>query len=369
MSRDGDRAPYVDALYDAVVAPEIWPDVLHALARSVNAFGCCIAMEHASETLIAPPVSPDLKEPLEDFMESGWYLRDLRGNRGWPLFRGGHRVLIEHDVSTDDERRHGSYHNEWLRPWDLPWWAAVGFSCEDRLYGLAILRSSRQGPFTSEEAKRLASLQPHLARVAGLAEQLSFRRAETALDVLALIDRAAFLLDARGRIARLNPRAEALIGQDFALRHGVLRAIDRDSDRRLQHLISAVLAPPFPSAAPEEEPVAIRRFGRKPLIVRALPTVGLLSDVLVHTRALLLITDPEARAIPSTDTLRQIFGLTSAEAVMVRRLAAGEALKQAAEALGISVGTARVHLKAIFAKTEIHRQSELISLIQRIGAV
>jgi hypothetical protein len=30
----------VDACYDALVAPETWPDALHSLARSLDAVGC-----------------------------------------------------------------------------------------------------------------------------------------------------------------------------------------------------------------------------------------------------------------------------------------------------------------------------------------
>jgi DNA-binding CsgD family transcriptional regulator len=201
-----------------------------------------------------------------------------------------------------------------------------------------------------------------------IARHVCLRRAEAIVDVLELIDRPAFVLDIAGRVTLLNPLAEALLRNDFMLSHGVLRAVGRDNDAALQRLVSAVLAPPFPSSAAEEQPVAVHRSGRRPLIVRALPTIGLLADVFAHTRALLLVDDLEGAPTPSADTLPSVFGLTKTEARLAGSLAVSHDLAQAAEALEISTGTARNHLKAIFAKTETHRQSELISLIHRISA-
>ena len=44
----------------------------------------------------------------------------------------------------------------------------------------------------------------------------------------------------------------------------------------------------------------------------------------------------------------------------------GDDLVRAASALGISTDTARTQLKAVFAKTETHRQSELVLLASRV---
>lgn len=367
MNQNDHRPRTVDGLYDAAVAPELWPQTLQAIAESLDAVGCCIAIDSATRTLIAPPVSPGVAAPLEDFVESGWYLRDLRGQRGWPIFKSGRHVLLEHDVSTEEERKHGAYHNEWLRPWDLPWWAAVSFSCEERTCALVMLRNSRQGPFSPEEGQRIAELRPHFTRIMQITQQLALCRAGTILDVLELIERPAILLGPQGRVTRFNQKAEALIGGDLSLSHGLLRAVSRESDAALQHLINAVLAPPFPSQSPDEQPVVIRRTGRRPLIIRALPTIGLLSDVFAHTRALLLIDDLAEVLAPSEDILSAVFGLTKAEARIAGSLATGTSLGETATALDIATGTARNHLKAIYTKTDTHRQSELVSLIQRIS--
>ena len=63
--------------------------------------------------------------------------------------------------------------------------------------------------------------------------------------------------------------------------------------------------------------------------------------------------------------LRTIFKLTNAEARLAAHLASGESIEAAAAKLAISPLTVRTQLKAIFTKTNTHRQSELVALLSR----
>lgn len=69
------------------------------------------------------------------------------------------------------------------------------------------------------------------------------------------------------------------------------------------------------------------------------------------------------RTVPSTQMLQERFGLTRAEARIVRRLAEGESIKRIAEELRVSPETARTHAKRAMQKTDTHRQAELVSLV------
>lgn len=147
----------LDRLYDLVLAPQHWPLVLHDLARSVNAVGALIATERGSMTLVGRPVSPDLCDPIDDFVAGGWHLKDFRGRRAWPAARMGRYVQIEHDVSSGEERRKSAYYNEWARPWDIPWWGTVSFPLENHNCALVFLRGSSFGPLAYEEMRSSAS--------------------------------------------------------------------------------------------------------------------------------------------------------------------------------------------------------------------
>ena len=68
-----------------------------------------------------------------------------------------------------------------------------------------------------------------------------------------------------------------------------------------------------------------------------------------------------------SDEIGQAFDLTPAESRLAALLATGTSIASAAERLRISRETARNHLKAIFSKTGVHRQSELVTLVSQLG--
>ena len=78
-----------------------------------------------------------------------------------------------------------------------------------------------------------------------------------------------------------------------------------------------------------------------------------------------MIIDPDAHPRPPDAVLQTCFGLTLSEARLARKLSSGERLETVADQLGIAYQTARNQLKAIFAKTETHRQAELAALLAR----
>jgi DNA-binding CsgD family transcriptional regulator len=68
------------------------------------------------------------------------------------------------------------------------------------------------------------------------------------------------------------------------------------------------------------------------------------------------------RHIPLS-VLRELYGLTAAEARLAIRLFSGESIAVAASATGISTSTVRSHLKHIFEKCDVQSQGELLQLL------
>jgi len=64
--------------------------------------------------------------------------------------------------------------------------------------------------------------------------------------------------------------------------------------------------------------------------------------------------------------LSAAFSLTTAEAKVASMVAAGSSPEEIANELQISRETVRNQIKAIFAKTGTHRQSEFVALISRV---
>jgi DNA-binding CsgD family transcriptional regulator len=63
------------------------------------------------------------------------------------------------------------------------------------------------------------------------------------------------------------------------------------------------------------------------------------------------------------------YGLSASERRLVARLAIGESIKEAAEAVGIKELSARTYMKRVFGKMGIRRQAQLISLLSSQGAL
>lgn len=358
-----DRA--VEACYQASAAPEGWTSALRGLARSLDAVCCSVAREGVGEARLRLPASPEYRDFLTEFVGDGWWRTDHRAARGWPLLRGGGKVLLEHDIATEEERRTLPQYHELYARYDLPWWAVVSFKTDGELWAMPFLRSSKQGPFQRKEAAHLRGLAPHLARILRLATLFAATSARSALDIIGRIGTAAMLVDNVGRIAAINPQAESLLGPDLKLIRGRLVAVDRASDNALQVLLSDMLV--CSKAAPAiEGPVRISRMSGRPLLVDALPVSGLIDDPALDLRSILLLTDPDRGRAPAAERLRAALALTPAEARVAAQIASGRSPRETAASLGLSEETARTTLKRVFAKVGVSRQSELAALVARL---
>ena len=72
-------------------------------------------------------------------------------------------------------------------------------------------------------------------------------------------------------------------------------------------------------------------------------------------------------APPLDEPLRRLFDLTAAEAALGAALHRHGDLQQAAAALGITEGTARTRLQAVFEKTDSHRQADLLRMLDALA--
>jgi DNA-binding CsgD family transcriptional regulator len=306
-----------------------------------------------------------LRDFLSDFVQEGWWLNDHRANRASPLLDRGATVVLEHDIASDEERRSLQYYRELLARHDLPWWAGIGFISDGQRWGMPILRSERQGPFTKAEAAVLSDAAPHFARAVSLAGKLALAQGFGAVEALERMGRSAFTIDATGLIVTANSLAEKSTGGDLIMWRGRLCAADPQSDRRLQTLMARAVSPQPPGTAPPQPVFVARRAGR-PYMVEAFPAKGLIGDVFGRISALVVVTELDTRAKPPDATIRDAFGLTPAEGRLASILAGGEDLRTAADSLGITYETARAHLKAIFGKMQVSRQSELAAVLARM---
>src|SRR5919199_92663 len=168
------------------------------------------------------------------------------------------------------------------------------------------------------------------------------------------------LVDANGRVLRLNEYASRSLGKGLSITQQRLHATHSGSNAILQRLITAMLtAGPRFEVAPGS--VAILRDEGQPLVLRVAPMVGTADPEAV--KAVIMLVDLEDGPELSEELLRGTLGLTPAEARLAQRIACGDSLEEVAERYQVSLGTVRVQLKSIFQKTDTHRQAQLVSLL------
>lgn len=372
-----DLTAAIDTCYDAIIVPERWGDALHGLARALDS--ACIMFyprnpnissadpRNPDKPFMEMPISHDYRELLEEYIKNQWYIGHYRAQRGIPMLDAGRSVVTEHDLATDEERKKLAHYNELYLPFGFPGFAMIGLEVGAEQWAVPLLKGKSQGHFDKEDTKRLEHVAPHLRRMIHLSERLRFDQARASVDVLDQVGAAAMMLDWKGAVVRMNSRAEALVGADLQLRHGTLSATDWFSNQRLHHFVSAVTWQRRVRGDPLPEPILIHRTTGRPLHVDVLHVDNLIADIFHRAYAILIFTDLEASELPSQQDLRRCFGLTPAESRLALGLAAGSDLAEVADELTITRETARSTLRAIFAKTETHRQSELVLLLSRLG--
>lgn len=173
-----------------------------------------------------------------------------------------------------------------------------------------------------------------------------------------LLGLAAFVLDRDGALIAASTEARRLLDEStiFFLDGLALRARDECAERTLEDLLRGWSSSVDPRSVPIrlDAPDGGAAF------------LGLF--VYLDGKAVLLGRTRFGPCFPSADALRVWFGLTPREAELCRLVARGWSPERAARAMGVAPTTARVHLRNVFQKLRLSRQSELAFVVGSLPA-
>jgi len=219
----------------------------------------------------------------------------------------------------------------------------------------------------------MRQLVPHVRQAFDVAKRLkgasdTNTAFERTLDWLA--DGAA-LLGADGTVLFANEAFHAIARRNdgIRLRKGTIEFSASEVRDRLHAALAAVvrLTEGDVLAGTARDFIAPRRSGGEPYLVsvRAL----LVSE---HTRqpqkciAILFVRDPHARGALALVTLRELFGLTEAEANLAQALQSGTTVNDYSSKRGLSLNTVYTHLRRLREKTGSNRLPELIHKLNEL---
>jgi DNA-binding CsgD family transcriptional regulator len=225
-------------------------------------------------------------------------------------------------------------------------------------------RVEEEGLFGDEERALFRALEPRLrvALQAYAGMVLTGYQRDVHDQVTRSLGIGTIVLNRHRHVLIANPVAQSVIDARDGLftAHETLQCIDRESERRFHEACAALVAGEEP-----RERILIAR-GRSDggfwsLQLRAVDHEALIDED--HAAAIIVLLKGGVQRVVPVAFLIDVFGFTAREAELVSALAGGMSIKEAAVAMRISEGTARVHLRSIFAKADVERQSQLVALV------
>ena len=257
---------------------------------------------------------------------------------------------------------------QYMRRHDSSWTVTHCFECSsDGDCFLIGSREAQQAAFNKDDAAILRLAGVHFRNAIRLRREF-LRQKITAdfqgegLDRLGI---GAILVESSGNSTMLNGAARAALADGGAImqRSGRLCARDEHEDRRLQAAIRQVLAGKAEWIRTRALTLPLfdnpRGLG---MVIQGRSSQSLASGK-QDTNVIIFVRDINSAAEIDLGVTRELFGFTQAEARLAAGLASGKLLSELEAELNISHNTARAHLRSMFSKADVSRQSQLVFVL------
>lgn len=364
-----DIGTFLDLAYGAAVEPGLWPRVLESFADLLGAESSALVWQDQKDRSgrgIGVRLDPAV---LDRYF--GHFAKRHPSQR-WiddPLARVKHfvpRIVADDEMLAKPVLMRTPFYNDFLRPSGIHSILRLGLAAEGTQTALLMVSRPRRRPtFGADEFRLGAALHPHLSRAFSLMRRLQTQRdVEAGLgSVFNQTAHGLFILAPDGRIRRANAAGEELLRSDcrFVAESGRLNLRGPAEARVFENLVAT--AANADKGQRGGGMTLAGTAGRHSLAINVTPLPAANSPLESHERGVLVaIGAPGGPSDQPLDRLRVQYGLTGAETALLEALACGERLADFCDRRGITLNTGRFHLRALFAKTDTHRQVELVRL-------
>jgi len=284
------------------------------------------------------------------------------------------QVITLHDFVGTEQLERSRFYIEYLVPWDAIYNMGVDLRDGDRLYArLRLTRGRHAGNFTAGEKRFVESLVPHFDIAMRTHAALDVTKMERAIyaDAMDHLTLATVILDASGHVIHMNALARDILHRQdgITLANDTLALTHPADAQRLRDAISRAITVGRAAKPGIVEVLRARRpsgAGHYGMMIRpAAGAVGSEEATVSPAVAVFISVEEGSQSPPPVETIRKLFELTHKEAQLALCLANGRSLQEAANELGITLNTARAHLRSTFSKTGIDRQARLVRAILR----
>ena len=280
------------------------------------------------------------------------------------------KIFTVEDLMTETEWRRMPYYQHWCAPVDVFHVMGADISTPDSgKLRFRITRGEAAPKFSALDRVRCEALLPHLRRALHIHNLIDRSESLGTLysQAIGRLSVGTLVLDDSGKVLEQNLIARELLAANDGLKlvGGRLEASYPSDNRELQQLIRGAFARHSGDPLAVASAMSVSRpSGQVSLgvVVEPVPSQEW-AEGKGQPAVVVYIRDAAGKSLASTAAAKQLFNLTPAETALAMELANGLSLEEAAEALNIRRNTARAHLRSIFSKTGVRRQTELVRIM------
>lgn len=365
--REAQALALIERICDAALEPAAWREFAAELSQAYGGAAVAFALQlpgfETAEVVYGVGLQRGFEQRFADHVARG-----LPWDAAWAENFAG-RFGFANEVFPDADVADTDFYRDWMEPQDLaaagPIGHTVALESGRPIASLSIYRRKGGRRFEPEDLRLGDLLVPHLAHAYRIHNRI--RENAALAEAIDRIPTGLILLDARHRVVIANRVARDIVdlGDGFSLDDARPRAAHASDDAVLQQSIRRATQRVAREQLPEGAVMAIARpSGRRAFPLMVAPLLNVPSEsTLRDAVAVLYISDLEGGTLHRSEVLREVYGLTEAETQLVELLCDGCSLEEIAARRGVTLNTARSQLKQVFAKTNTHRQSELVRLV------
>lgn len=360
------QAAAAEAVIEKCIAqPERLPAAMGEAARLLGFDYFCMVSSNLERPAFLVP--EEQSEGISRYFNDGWINVDYRARRErrLPL----NTLFLDHRAVAESERKSSAIYNEFFVPMRMAHYAGIRFPMgTDEEWFCFVCRSEEAGVIDGASARHFRRIAQLATNTASVATRIHDARAAGMLEGLVRSGVAAVLLDGTARVTAVTSKAEAIFQSDFGVRQGRLWSAN-PADAAALGMLSAFV---FGSGNSQEQALQRRRMfilgqGRsRPVVLTALRVMGPALDQLPGARVLVTLEDLNPSQADVSGELRDIFGLTDAEAQIAMALHDGLDIAAIAKLRGVSPATIRKQVASMFEKLNVHRQSDVVQLLAKL---
>ena len=374
-------------IYDASLISDKWPYALQALCEDFGASKALLLYMHPEELTFSFASGYGF-DPYSHDIGVGKFRRYLMLDPV-ALYALEHvnEVFADRRVIDPVELRRSPMQTDIRDPVDMEYLLTV-YATEENIDGtiLILFRGREQETFNTQDELLLNRYLPHIKRATRIHKVLAGSQQLESLQTAILnhLGWGVILVDDQKNILNINDSGKAIIEscKTLFVRNNRLYCLKKEEQELLNQSISGALERAQNLAESRRlavkigntdsgnpifivtTPVVIQKFEEKK---ENLPIMAAHYTTKLPNRRYALITFCDPNHYKNwNEMLRELFDLSPAEAALVGKLADNCSLKEAAQSLGRTVGTARIQLQSIFDKTGTNRQSSLVRLLMSI---